>query len=248
MTVTLDKVFATLVPAMSIVSRVFPVGEREVASINSQDLHKVLGVGVAHSTWVKRQIDRFKMEKNKDYMVFALDPSNPSDWSKLADTKTSRSEVWFSLNQAQHIAALNTDEAGHLVREYLFAVTTAFQEAVWSAAKSAVEQANKKVQHFQTMSGRNQDLAKIALEKAGVKGSVTDFDNAQRAQQRALQATNERNAYQRAYQELWEHSSKAYALLSEGRNERAGDALRALHRRYGEYSDALRHELPATES
>lgn len=212
-------------------------------------VHSALQISTPQLKWLKRMIDSHGFVEGQDYVKVTLDPSKTENWPAIAaNDNRSTLTVLLSTDVAKELAMVQKTELGRRVRRYFILAEKVAVKYALDELKAAINQSEKKVQHFQTMSGRNQDLAKIALEKAGVKGSVTDFDNAQRAQQRALQATNERNAYQRAYQDLWEHSSKAYALLSEGRNERAGDALRALHRRYGEYSDALRHELPATES
>ncbi len=245
--VTLDTVFEKLIPALPVVSKLFPTTSVAGETVSARSLHTALGVQGDQSTWVRRMIDRFKLVEGVDYIRWQVDPKDQGNWAtmkELSDSGRVSSDWFLALNKAQHIAALSTTEMGHAVREYLFAVTSAFQKVVLADAEHRVKVANQEATRQRSLADRNEVAALAAIKKIDPKLNITQFESAEQIKKR-LGITQARlcDAEQAAFT-LWEYSSKARRALASSKPQQAVEALQYLDKLYGNYSDLLRDTPP----
>jgi len=87
------------------------IGQHEVNTVNARDLHAFLGVGKDFSNWIKKQIERARLVKNRDYLVFAQKGEN-------IEGGRPTTEYHLTLEAGKHIAMLSGTDKGFEVREY----------------------------------------------------------------------------------------------------------------------------------
>ena len=149
-----------------------------------------------------------------------------------------------ALNKAQHIAALSTTEMGHAVREYLFAVTSAFQKVILADAENRVKVANQEALRQRNLADRNEAVALAAVKKVDPKLNITQFESAEQVKKRLGMAQERLCDAEGAAFTLWEYASKARRALAASKPQQALEALVYLDKLYGNYSDLLRDEPP----
>ena len=245
--ITLDTVFEKLIPALPVVSKLFPTNEVAGETVSARSLHTALGMQGDQSTWVRRMIDRFKLIEGVDYVRWQVDPKDMGNWAtiqELRDSGKATSDWYLALNKAQHIAALSTTEMGHAVREYLFAVTSAFQKVILADAENRVKVANQEALRQRNLADRNEAVALAAVKKVDSKLNLTQFESAEQVKKRLGMAQERLCDAEGAAFTLWEYSSKARRALSASKPQQALEALQYLDKLYGNYSDLLRDEPP----
>ncbi len=245
--VTLDTVFEKLIPALPVVSKLFPTTSVAGETVSARSLHAALGMQGDQSTWVRRMIDRFKLVEGVDYIRWQLDPKDQGNWAtmkELSDSGRVSSDWFLALNKAQHIAALSTTEMGHAVREYLFAVTSAFQKVILADAEHRVKVANQEATRQRSLADRNEAAALAAVKKIDPKLNLTQFEAAESAKKRLGVAQARLCDAEQAAFTFWEYSSKARRALAASKPPQAFEALQYLDKLYGNYSDLLRDEPP----
>lgn len=248
--VTLETVFDKLIPALPVVSKLFPSTSVAGETVSARLLHAALGIQGDQSTWVRRMIDRFKLVEGVDYVRWQLDPRDQGNWGAIKELRgagraSRASSDWFLvLNKAQHIAALSNTEMGHAVREYLFAVTSAFQKVVLADAEHRVKTANQEVLRQRALADRNEQVALQAVKKVDPKLNLSQFEMVEQVQSRLGFTRAQLAEASQAALTFWEYSSKARRALSTGNPQQAVEALKYLDELYGNYSDMLRDEPP----
>ncbi|ADW70333.1 phage antirepressor KilAC domain-containing protein [Granulicella tundricola] len=87
------------------------IGGGVVQSINARDLHAFLGSRADFSTWVKQQIERARLQQNRDYLIHKKVEQLPSG-------AKSRNEYFLSLDSAKHVGMMSRSERGFQIRDY----------------------------------------------------------------------------------------------------------------------------------
>ena len=144
------------------------------------------------------------------------------------------------LNTAQHVAARLDNEKGYQVREYLFAVTKAFQKAIEQEFKKQLEEANNLIAHQRNLVDRNEALTLQAVKQAGAP-SISAFEQASIKDGLLRRARAESALHEAAALLFWEMASKARRATNPKTRQ---EALDYLYEKYGNYSDLSRDSPP----
>lgn len=87
------------------------IGTGTVQTVNGRDLHKTLELKKDFTSWMKQQIKRADLVKNKDYIVFLLKVVNPQG-GRPSD------EYHLTIEAGKNIAMLSESPKGKEVRAY----------------------------------------------------------------------------------------------------------------------------------
>jgi phage anti-repressor protein len=232
--VPVNPIFAALIPVLPIVSKLFATDAEPGDTVNTRDLHAALGIGRDYSTWIAATIKSMNLVEGEHYVMVMTDPTKKENWPDLMKTGgRARKDYYLLLNTAQHIAARLDNEKGYQVREYLFAVTKAFQKTIEHQFKKQLEDAGKLIAHQQNLVDRNEALTLQAVKRVGAP-SITAFEQATIKDGLLQKARHEAAQHQAAALLFWEMTSKAR------RSSNPKEALDYLHEKYGQYSDLSR--------
>ena len=126
------------------------------------------------------------------------------------------------------------------MREYLFAVTKAFQKTIEQEFKKQLEDANKLITHQQSLVDRNEALTLQAVKQAGAP-SISAFEQASIKDGLLRRARAESTLHEAAALLFWEMTSKARRATNPKARQ---EALDYLYEKYGNYSDLSRDSPP----
>jgi phage anti-repressor protein len=237
-TVSVNPIFEALIPVLPIVSKLFATDAEPGDTVNTRDLHAALGIGRDYSTWITSTIKSMNLIEGVHYVMVMTDPSKKENWPDLMKAGgRARKDYYLLLNTAQHIAARLDNEKGYQVREYLFAVTKAFQKTIEQQFKKQLDDANKLVAHQRALVDRNEALTLQAVKKLGAP-SISAFEQASVKDGLLQRARYEAAQHAAAALLFWEMTSKAR------RSSDPREDLDYLHEKYGNYSDLSRDSPP----
>ena len=92
---------------------------------SARDLHQYLEVGQDFSNWIKRRIEEYGFEQNKDYLKLS---------AKFSDSETkgiggkSRIEYYLSFDMAKELAMVEKNAKGRQVRQYFIECERQYRE------------------------------------------------------------------------------------------------------------------------
>lgn len=239
--VPLDPVFAALVPVLPIVSRLFATDAEPGDTVNARELHAALAIGRDYATWIAATIKSMHLVEGVHFVTVVADPSNKENWQDLMKSGgRARKDHFLTLNTAQHIAARLDNEKGYQVREYLFAVTKAFQKTIELQFKKRLEDADKALTHQKSLVDRNEAVALEAVKRLGAP-SIAAFEQAAHKEGLLQRAKDAAACHEAAALTFWEMTSRARRATTPQQRD---DALDFLYRKYGNYSDLSRENPP----
>jgi len=99
------------------------IGDVEVKSINSRDLHLALELKKDFTNWIKKQIESLGLEENIDYIIFLL-PLKGESKGKGGDRRSI--DYIITLDTAKHIAMASRTSKGKEVRNYYIQIEKEF--------------------------------------------------------------------------------------------------------------------------
>ncbi len=239
--VPVNPIFKALIPVLPIVSKLFATDAEPGDTVNTRDLHATLGIGRDYSTWITSTIKSMNLVEGVHYVMVQTDPAKRENWPDLMKSGgRARKDYYMLLNTAQHVAARLDNEKGYQVREYLFAVTKAFQKAIEQEFKKQLEEANNLIAHQRDLVDRNEALTLQAVKQAGAP-SISAFEQASTKDGLLRRARAESALHEAAALLFWEMASKARRATNPKERHQALDYL---YEKYGNYSDLSRDSPP----
>jgi phage anti-repressor protein len=88
------------------------VGEHLIQTIDGRDIHRALEIGKDYTNWVKAQIKSLQLIENIDYIFYTQKGKNPTGGRP-------RSEYFFTIEIAKHIALASRTDKGRSYRQAL---------------------------------------------------------------------------------------------------------------------------------
>ena len=88
------------------------IGDESVQTVNARELHTFLGSKQDFSTWIKRRLERLRLQENKDFCTA------PQIYGTANGGSAERLEYHITLDTAKHIAMMENTDRGFEVRDY----------------------------------------------------------------------------------------------------------------------------------
>ena len=92
------------------------IGNETVQTVSARELHSFLESRQDFSTWIKKKLERLRLQVDKDYVIV---PQKNGTIDKNGNKKVSVSlEYFITLDTAKHIAMMENTDRGFEVRDY----------------------------------------------------------------------------------------------------------------------------------
>ena len=105
---------------------IIPIYENDTKEklINARELHEKLKNNTKFADWIKRRIEHYKFEENKDYICFL----NFEKANKYGNKTTK--EYYITVDMAKELCMVENNETGRKIRKYFIEVEKRYREII----------------------------------------------------------------------------------------------------------------------